>query len=55
MKYICHGCEAEFDEPITVDEGIGDYEYGGARGRHVDLVAVSPCCEEDYDIVDDEE
>jgi len=55
MKYICYCCQAEFDQPITVDQGIGDYEYWGACGKHVDLVALSPCCEEDYDIVDDEE
>jgi len=55
MKYICHGCEAEFDEPITVDEGFGDYEYWGATGRHSSLVSVSPCCEEAYDTISDEE
>lgn len=55
MKYICMNCQEEFNEPSLIDEGIGGYEYGGAFGRHVDLVAVSPCCGEGYDIVDDEE
>jgi|OM-RGC.v1.037260090 hypothetical protein len=55
MKHICHGCGAEFDEPILIDQGIGDCEYWGARSKHRDIVEVSPCCEEDYDIFDDEE
>lgn len=29
----------------TVDFGIGDYEYCGARGVHRDLREVSACCE----------
>jgi hypothetical protein len=55
MKYICMNCEERFDEPAIIDEGIGDYEYGGARGRHVVEVKVSPCCEEGFDVEDDEE
>jgi hypothetical protein len=53
MKYICHGCGKKFDEPIIIDEGIGEYEYGGSRGRHVVEVEVSPCCEEVFDLEDD--
>lgn len=29
---------------VTVDEGIGPYEYWGSRGTHHDYVEESPCC-----------
>ena len=38
----------ECGEPCSVvwtDEGIGVYEYWGARGVHVDWQASSSCCE----------
>jgi hypothetical protein len=31
---------------MIVDEGIGHYEYWGAKGVDVRLVEVSPCCED---------
>jgi len=30
---------------VTVDEGIGQYEYWGALGVDIRLVDVSDCCE----------
>jgi hypothetical protein len=29
----------------VIDEGIGSYEYWGAKGVDIRLVEVSPCCE----------
>jgi len=41
---ICDCCgEACTAQPIDV--GIGPYEYWGARGNHVDIQLLSPCCE----------
>jgi hypothetical protein len=31
----------------VIDEGIGSYEYWGAKGVDIRLVEVSPCCEAD--------
>jgi len=55
MKYICMNCQDRFDEPAIIDEGIGGYEYGGAVGLNIELVKVSPCCGEGYNVEDDEE
>jgi hypothetical protein len=30
---------------VTEDQGIGSYEFWGARGMHHDYVEVSPCCQ----------
>ncbi len=43
---ICTECGAEADG-VTVDEGIGSYEYWGMRGTHHDYRTVSKCCEAD--------
>lgn len=40
---ICSDCGIEC-ESVTEDQGIGSYEYWGARGNDVQLVEVSPCC-----------
>ena len=32
---------------MTVDEGIGSYEYWGAKGVDIQLVEVSDCCGEE--------
>jgi hypothetical protein len=45
-KGYCAGCH-EWVTGTLVDYGIGDYEYWGCRGTHVDLEWVSPCCEEE--------
>lgn len=41
----CASCGKECTAMI-VDEGIGHYEYWGAKGVDVRLVEVSPCCED---------
>lgn len=41
---ICEECGKEC-EPVSVDFGIGSYEYWGAPGVHHDYQDVSPCCE----------
>ena len=44
-KYcVLCGKECEVD---IVDEGIGTYEYWGAKGVDIQLVEVSVCCGED--------
>ena len=43
MTYCTH-CKRECDT-ITVDEGIGAYEYWGAKGVDIRLVTYSDCCE----------
>jgi hypothetical protein len=44
-KY-CSACLEEC-EAVTIDEGIGHYEYWGATGVDIQLVEVSDCCEEE--------
>lgn len=39
----CTACGEECI-PITIDEGIGSYEYWGSKAVHHDLQRVSPCC-----------
>ena len=41
---ICESCERECTL-ITVDFGIGAYEYWGAPGIDVQLAEVTDCCE----------
>jgi hypothetical protein len=41
---ICKECNHEC-QVITVDFGIGAYEYWGAHGVDVQLADVSNCCE----------
>lgn len=41
---ICSGCGQEVTS-VTVDFGIGPYEYWGARGVDTRYEEVSPCCE----------
>lgn len=57
MKMKCACCEELFleEDLITVDIGIGPYEYWGAKGNDVRLVEASPCCEADYEEVEDAE
>lgn len=43
-KQYCTICD-EYIEPYFEDEGIGDYEYWGCKGRDVQLVAYCPLCE----------
>ena len=42
---ICSHCGHEC-ELIEVDNGIGSYEFWGARGVHHEYETVSSCCEE---------
>jgi len=42
---ICDSCGEECSS-ICVDQGIGPYEYWGAKGCHHDYQNVSPCCED---------
>ena len=43
---ICTACGEECGGKV-LDEGIGSYEYWGAKGVHHDYRTVSDCCEED--------
>ena len=45
--FWCCNCDEECALQIT-DEGIGDYEYWGAKGTDVKLVLSSDCCDSDY-------
>ena len=42
---ICSSCGHEC-EVVTVDNGIGPYEFWGQRGVHHDYAAGSNCCGE---------
>lgn len=42
----CGECH-EHVTSVTQDDGIGEYEYWGAKGTHHDYVEVSPCCAAD--------
>ena len=44
LSGICSGCEQEC-EVITIDEGIGWYDYCGQSCTDVQLEAASKCCE----------
>ena len=46
MEKYCAHCLQECGI-ITIDEGIGSYEYWGATGVDIRLVEVSDCCEEE--------
>ena len=46
QNWYCAGCLKECDA-ITIDEGIGAYEYWGDKGVDIRLVEVSDCCEDD--------
>ena len=55
--YYCCECKKPCDV-IWTDEGIGQYEYCGARGVHVDWQATSKCCDAlvtDQEIEDDQD
>lgn len=49
MQARCERCGRPC-ELVTVDRGIGSYEYGGARGCQIKLVEVSVCCESSVEI-----
>ena len=51
MPY-CSECKQEC-KAITVDDGIGSYEFWGARGCDVRMRIASNCCE--GDVFEDEE
>jgi hypothetical protein len=46
MEKYCAHCLQECGT-ITIDEGIGAYEYWGDKGVDIRLVEVSDCCEDD--------
>lgn len=48
---ICKECHTQC-QVITVDFGIGSYEYWGAPGVDIQLAEVSNCCEADYEDLD---
>jgi hypothetical protein len=48
---ICKACNRGC-RVVTVDFGIGAYEYWGAPGVDVQLAEVSDCCEADYEDID---
>ena len=48
----CGHCRKECDAHV-VDEGIGHYEFWGAKGVDVQLTLISDCCDEP--MYDDEE
>jgi hypothetical protein len=51
---LCRECNREC-RVVTVDFGIGSYEYWGATGYDSRLEQVSNCCEADYYNPEDEE
>lgn len=53
-QHWCTECGEECHEEVT-DEGIGPYEFWGARGCHVDKRVVSSCCEAETTTVNLEE
>jgi len=50
----CRCCDGEA-EIVTVDLGIGHYEYWGAHYKDVDIQDVTDCCWSDWDEVEEEE
>ena len=51
---VCTAC-GDPCEVVTVDFGIGAYEYWGAPGFDSQPAEVSQCCEADYDTLEDYE
>lgn len=52
--FLCLCCGKRCALKVT-DEGIGDYEYWGAKGTDVQLVLSSDCCEDGYKINEPED
>jgi hypothetical protein len=46
LRFRCVRCKDECGG-MYVDNGIGAYEYWGARGRHVQMDLASDCCHAD--------
>jgi hypothetical protein len=44
MTTYCEECKEECT-PILIDEGIGNYEYWGAKCVDTHIICVSACCE----------
>jgi hypothetical protein len=51
MKYRCLSCGKMFDEPEYIQECMG--EFWGSPA--FETFPVSPCCNDDFEEVDDEE
>ena len=45
MTYYCGECKKECEVHLE-DEGIGSYEFWGAKCRQTIMVLVSDCCDE---------
>ena len=43
IEGICADC-GEACTSITIDDGIGPYEFWGSKGTHHEYVEASPCC-----------
>ena len=52
--FFCLCCKEECELQVT-DEGIGAYEYWGAKGTDVQLVLSSACCQDDFTEIDPKE
>jgi hypothetical protein len=46
MNTFCGECK-ENCTPILIDDGIGSYEYWGAKGVDTRISCISACCEAD--------
>lgn len=44
QKLICTSC-GNTCGAVSIDDGIGPYEYEGQRGIHHNFITVSDCCE----------
>lgn len=46
-EYICNEC-GEMCQPTAVDDGIGPYEFWGAKGNDSNISVVSDCCHAEF-------
>lgn len=51
----CHSCGTADPETISIDEGIGPYEFHGATGWHHNWVEVTECCEAEFSDMETDE
>lgn len=55
MTLRCHACGAADPDTKTIDEGIGPYEYFGAKGVHTAWVEVTDCCDAEFSDMETDE
>lgn len=51
----CHSCGTADPDIISIDEGIGPYEFHGATGTHTNFRDVTDCCHAEFSDMETDE